>query len=369
MSSTSHLRLSRYVYLHITVRHRDWAMRRLKLLVAILVLAIVIAGGFVAYWYFLQPPPRKEVLILSTTTSTYDSGLLDYLLPIFQNKYNVQVNVLSKGTGESIEIAKRGDADVVLVHAQSLEVPFVNAGYGVHRVGVMYNDFIIIGPKEDPAGIAGTTNATYAFQKILQAGGKGNAIFISRADKSGTNVEELSIWSKIGIKPSNKTHAWYLEAGAGMGTVLRMTNEKKAYTLTDRGTWLKFKDQLTNLQLTSQGDKILLNPYAVIPVSHDKFPQRNYRMAITFTKYLVSDEGQKIIESYKIGGETPFIPIAKNYDMTHTFGFPNQEQEIAWYDSINPSTLTFKPVLTRALRVVASPKSRLGWTPTGNSAI
>lgn len=339
-------------------------MKRLKLLV---VIGIVIAGSFLAYWYYLQP--RKEVLILSTTTSTYDTGLLDYLLPIFQNKYNVQVNVLSKGTGEAIEIAKRGDADVVLVHARTLEEPFVNAGYGVHRVGVMYNDFIVIGPKEDPAGIADTTNATYAFQKIFQAGGKGNAIFISRADKSGTNVEELSIWSIIGIRPSNRTYTWYLEAGAGMGTVLRMTNEKKAYTLTDRGTWLKFKDQLTNLQVTTQGDKILLNPYAVIPVNQDKFPQRNYRMAITFAKYLVSDEGQRAIESYKIRDETPFIPMAKNYDMARRLGFPDQEQEIAWYDSVNPSTLMFNPGLSRALRVeVASPTSQLGWTP-GHSAI
>lgn len=306
---------------------------------------------------------------MSTTTSTYDSGLLDYLLPIFQKKYNVQVNVLSKGTGESIEIAKRGDADVVLVHAQSLEIPFVNAGYGVHRVGVMYNDFIIIGPKEDPAGITGTTNATYAFQKIFQAGAKGNTIFISRADNSGTNVQELNIWSAIGIKPSNRTYTWYLEAGSGMGTVLRMTNEKKAYTLTDRATWLAFKDQLINLQVTTQGDKILLNPYAVILVNHDKFPQRNYRMAVTFAKYLVSDEGQKVIASYQKGGETLFIPIARNYDMAHKLGFPSQEQEIAWYDSATSSTLTLnRSFVLRAEVTVSPPTLRLGWT-TGDSAI
>lgn len=336
-------------------------MRNSRIILGIIILCLVIAGSFLAYWYFAQPSPRKEVLVLSTTTSTYDSGLLDYLLPIFQNKYNVQVNVLSKGTGESIEIAKRGDADVVLVHAQSLEIPFVNEGYGLHRVGVMYNDFIIIGPKEDPAGIVSTTNATYAFQKIFQAGAKGNTFFISRADKSGTNVQELNIWSAIGIKPSNRTYTWYLEAGAGMGTVLRMTNEKKAYTLTDRATWLAFKDQLSNLQVITQGDKILLNPYAVIPVNHDKFPQRNYRMAVTFAKYLVSDDGQKVIESYQKGGETLFFPMAKNYDMAHRLGFPNQEQEIAWYTSVNPSTLTFNPsVVLRAEITVAPPTSQLG---------
>jgi tungstate transport system substrate-binding protein len=343
-------------------------LRDSKIILGIMIICIVVGGSLLAYWYFSQTPPRKEVLVLSTTTSTYDSGLLDYLLPTFQNKYNVQVNILSKGTGESIEIAKRGDVDVVLVHAQSLEVPFVNDGYGVHRVGVMYNDFIIIGPRGDPAGVAGSTNATYAFQKIFQAGAKGDSIFISRADKSGTNVMELGIWSSIGVKPSNRTYNWYLEAGAGMGTVLRMTNEKKAYTLTDRATWLAFKDQLTNLQVATQGDKILLNPYAVIPVNHDKFPQRNYRMAVTFAKYLISDEGQKAIESYQKGGETLFFPIAKNYDMAHKLGFPNQEQEIAWYTSVNPSTLTLNRALGLQEVIVTASASLNEWT-AGNSAV
>ena len=157
-------------------------MNSRKIALSILVLIIVIAGSFLAYTYFLQPQarPEKQVLILSTTTSTYDTGLLDYLLPIFEQQYNVQVNVLSKGTGESLQIAQRGDADVVLVDSRTLEMPFVNGGYGVHRVGVMYNDFIIIGSKEDPAGIAGTTNASYAFQRILLAGQAGNTTFISR---------------------------------------------------------------------------------------------------------------------------------------------------------------------------------------------
>ncbi len=304
-----------------------------RVLLVALFLAAVVVGGSALYIY-LQPPP-KQSLILSTTTSTFDTGLLDYLIPIFEKKHNVQVMILSKGTGESIEIAKRGDADVVLVHARELEEPFVKDGYGVHRVGVMYNDFIIIGPKDDPAGIRGLTNASLAFEKIVNAGAKNSAVFISRADRSGTHTKELSIWAKIAVKPSNRTFTWYLEAGAGMGAVLRMTNEKKAYTLTDRATWLAFKDQLANLGILTDKDADLLNPYAVIPVNPQKYPQRNYKMAMAFVKFLISDEGQKLIADYKRGGETLFFAIAKNYSKANELGFPNQEQEIAWYNSQN----------------------------------
>lgn len=279
--------------------------------------------------------PPLGTIILSTTTSTFDSGLLDYLLPIFENKYNAKVSVLSKGTGESIAIAQRGDADVVLVHARSLEEAFINSTYGVHRVGIMYNDFIIIGPTEDPAAIKGLNNATKAFSLIMQAGTQGKTFFISRADKSGTNTKELDIWTTLGIKPSNRTSSWYIEAGAGMGTVLRMTNEKKAYTLTDRATWLSFKTQLTNLTLLVEKDKagILLNPYAVILVNPAKYPQRNYKGALAFAKFMVSQEGQTLIEGFKKEGQTLFFPMARNISQANLLGFPNQAQEIAWYDS------------------------------------
>lgn len=311
-----------------------------KLVFSIVVLVLVIAGGFLGYGYVLQPLGKnRESLILSTTTSTYDTGLLDYLLPYFEEEYNVQVKVLSLGTGQAIQVAQRGDADVVLVHAITLELPFVNAGYGVHRVGVMYNDFIIIGPKTDPAGIAGTTNASYAFRRILISAAAENATFISRADNSGTNVKELSIWASIGITPSNKTYSWYLEAGAGMGTVLRMTNEKNAYTLTDRGTWLSFRDQLTNLEVMTQGGKILLNPYAVIPINGTKFPQRNYRVAVSFAKFLISTDGQRLIANFQKANQSLFIPIARNYTAAHALGFPTQEQEVAWYDSVDTTRL------------------------------
>lgn len=300
----------------------------------LIIIAIVGVAGFFAYQYS-QPQP-KQSLILSTTTSTYDSGLLDYLIPIFENRYNVKVSILSKGTGESIEIAKRGDADVVLVHSKTLEDAFVNEGYGVHRVGIMYNDFIIIGPTNDPAGIKGMTNATRAFSKIMEAGNQGKAVFISRADKSGTNTKELEIWGRISVKPADRTYSWYLEAGAGMGTVLRMSNEKQAYSLTDRATWLSFKAQLTNLAVLVEKDNLLLNPYAVIPVNPEKYPQRNFKTAVTFAKFMVSEEGQKLIADFKKDGETLFFPISRDFSKANQLGFPNQTQEIAWYDSQKP---------------------------------
>jgi tungstate transport system substrate-binding protein len=203
----------------------------------------------------------------------------------------------------------------------------------------MYNDFILIGPREDPAGIAGSNNASYAFKRIFRQGKAGDTTFISRADNSGTNVKELEIWASLGIKPSNKTDTWYLEAGAGMGTVLRMTNEKKAYTLTDRGTWLSFQAQLTNLKVMTQGEKILLNPYAVIPVNGTRFPARNYRMSVAFAKFLISNYGQQLIANYKRGGQSLFVSIARNYTAAGTLGFPNQQQEVAWYDSVNVEVL------------------------------
>jgi tungstate transport system substrate-binding protein len=301
-----------------------------RILIAVMAM-VLIAGVSLAYVY-LQPPPKQQ-LILSTTTSVFDTGLLDYVVPVFEKNHNAQVKILSKGTGESLEIAKRGDADVVLVHSRELEEPFVNDGYGIHRVGIMYNDYIIIGPRDDPAEIKGSTNASLAFQKISNTGAKGSAVFISRADKSGTNTKELSIWTKIGIKPSNRTFSWYLEAGASMGTVLRMTNEKKAYTLTDRSTWLAFKDQLTNLDVLTEGDADLMNPYSIIQVNPQKYPQRNFKMAVAFAKFLISEEGQKLIAEYKKGGNTLFYSMARDFNTTNQLGFPNQEQEIAWYDS------------------------------------
>ena len=299
-------------------------------MIALLILVVAVVGVF-AYEQYTRS--QKSIIVLATTTSTYDSGLLDYLMPIFQEKYNLEVHIISVGTGQAIETAKRGDADLVLVHSRQLELEFVNSTYGIHRVGVMYNDFLIIGPMEDSAGINGLGNATEAFRRIAEEGAKGNAVFISRADKSGTDMMELSIWKRLGIQPSNKTQAWYIEAGAGMGIVLRMANEKKAYTLTDGATWLSFKNQLTNLKTLVEGDVILLNPYAIILVNPENYPQRNYKGALMLAKWMISEEGQNLIANFKKEGETLFKPIARNFNKAHELGFPDQEKEIEWYDA------------------------------------
>ncbi len=199
-------------------------------------------------WYNSQTAfnivDQSKPLLLATTTSTYESGLLDFLIPVFERKLNVKVLTISVGTGQAIEIAKRGDADVVLVHSKELEETFVREGYGIHRIGVMYNDFVIIGPNSDPARIKNVANSTEAFRRIAGAGSGGKAFFISRADKSGTHLLEMNIWSQLSIQPSSQD-GWYLEAGASMSTVLSMSNEKQAYTLVDRGTWLSKKSELS----------------------------------------------------------------------------------------------------------------------------
>jgi len=296
----------------------------------IFILVVFVASAF-AYEQYMRS--QSSVVVLATTTSTYDSGLLDYLMPTFESRYGINVHIISVGTGQAIETAKRGDADFVLVHSKKLELEFVNSTYGIHRVGVMYNDFILIGPTTDPAEINGSTNATEAFKRIASEGAEGDAMFVSRADKSGTNMLELSIWSKLGMAPSNTTQSWYLEAGAGMGAVLRMANEKGAYTLTDRATWLSFKTQLTNLAVLVQADKILLNPYALILVNPEKYPQRNYRGALPLAKFLISQEGQNLIANFAKEGETLFTPIARNFEKARSLGFPDQEQEVTWYDA------------------------------------
>jgi len=297
---------------------------------AFVILAVIVASAS-AYEQYLNS--QKSVIVLATTTSTYDSGLLDYLIPKFETRYNAEVHIISVGTGQAIEIAKRGDADLVLVHSKTLELEFINSTYGVHRIGVMYNDFIVIGPASDPAGISELANATEAFKRIAGKGAEGNAIFISRADKSGTNMLELSIWSKLEMTPSNTTQAWYLETGASMGTVLRMANEKRAYTLTDRATWLSFKSQLSNMVVWVQGDPILLNPYAVILVNPVKYPQRNNKGAVALAKFMISEEGQSLIADFTRAGETLFTPIARNIGLAKNLGFQDQEQELGWYDA------------------------------------
>lgn len=243
-------------------------------------------------------------LRLATTTSTQDTGLLDVLHPPFERKMNVKVDVIAVGTGKALELGSRGDVDVVLVHAREAEDKFVADGFGINRRDVMYNDFVIVGPASDPAKIKGVTDVVAVLQKIAAA----QAPFISRGDDSGTHKKELSLWSKAGLKPAG---AWYAEAGQGMGPVLTMANEKQAYVLSDRGTFLAYTGKV-ELKVLSEGGKDLLNPYGVIAVNPQKFPNVKYDLAMAYIKYLTSPEGQQIIGDYgkEKFGQALFIPTA-----------------------------------------------------------
>lgn len=249
--------------------------------------------------------PELKTLKLATTTSTDDSGLLDYLLPEFQKDANYQVEVIAVGTGQAIEMGEAGDVDVLLVHSRAAEDQFVEEGYGVDRRDVMYNDFLIIGPAEDPAGIKGTTDAVAALKAIAEK----QAAFVSRGDDSGTHKKELAIWEKATIEPAGE---WYIEAGQGMGDTFMMANEKKAYTLIDRATYLALKDKY-QLEPMTEGDTALFNPYGVIPLNPDKFPNVDYEGATAFAEWLTSEKGQKMIGEYGVEefGQALFIPDAK----------------------------------------------------------
>lgn len=245
---------------------------------------------------------NEERLILATTTSTDNSGLLDVLIPPFEKKYDVKVDIVSVGTGKAIALAQNGDADIILVHARAAEEEFVAAGYGVNRRDVMYNDFIILGPKADSAGIRGMNDVRSAFTKIS----KQKAQFVSRGDDSGTHKKELSVWNHAEITPKGK---WYLEVGQGMGASLNIANEKQAYILTDRGTYLAYKDQL-DLEIMVQGDPVLYNPYGIIPVNPACHPHVNYQMAMAFVGYITSQTGQQIIRDFTNYGNRLFNPLA-----------------------------------------------------------
>lgn len=250
------------------------------------------------------PPTRTPaVLTLATTTSTQDSGLLDFLLPVFEKQFNTQVKVVAVGTGQALKLGEDGNADVVLVHARSQEDAFVEKGFGVNRRDVMYNDFVVVGPNDDPAQISGLKTASEGFKKIAE----GQANFASRGDKSGTNTKELAVWKQLDLEPKG---AWYASLGQGMGETLNYANEKQAYTLTDRGTWLAQKAKLPNLKIVIGGDRLednadktLLNPYGVIPVNPARYPNLNSKLAEQFANWITSVETQKLIAGF---GEAQF---------------------------------------------------------------
>lgn len=246
----------------------------------------------------------EERLKMSTTTSTQDSGLLTVLLPPFEQKNHCKVDVVAVGTGQALKLGEAGDVDVVFVHARKLEEKFVADGFGVNRKDVMYNDFVIIGPKSDPAGIAHAKTAAEALKLIAAKG----ATFISRGDKSGTHIKEKEIWQAAGVQPKG---GWYIEAGQGMGPVITMATERQGYTLADRGTYNAYKGKKTDLVIAFQGEKGLFNPYGVIAVNPKKFPHVKHELAMKFIDYVTGPEGQKIITGYKAHGEPVFFIYKK----------------------------------------------------------
>ncbi len=253
---------------------------------------------------FSAAASAEDRLRMSTTTSTQDSGLLKVLLPPFEKKYHCKVDVIAVGTGQALKIAGQGDVDVVLVHARKLEDKFVAAGYGVNRRDVMYNDFVIIGPASDPAGISHAKTAVEALRMIARK----QAPFVSRGDESGTHQKEKEIWQAAGIKPAGK---WYDSAGQGMGAVIMMATEKRAYTLADRGTYNAFRHGKTDLKTLFQGEKGLFNPYGVIAVNPKKYPHVNYELAMRFIDCITGPEGQGIIAGYRAYGDPVFFLFKK----------------------------------------------------------
>ena len=243
-----------------------------------------------------------KVLRLSTTTSTENSGLLGYLLPAFEAKTGIKVNVISVGTGKALELGKNGDVDVTLVHARQLEDKFVAEGWGIDRRDVMYNDFIVAGPTSDPAGVKGSRDVIAAFRKIAAA----NVKFISRGDNSGTDVMEKGYWQQAGTRPAG---ANYVSAGLGMGEVLNMAAEMGAYTLTDRATYGAYKAR-TGLAILVEGDRRMFNPYGIIAVNPDKHKGINDKGAKALIDWITSPEGQARIASFKPAGEQLFFPSA-----------------------------------------------------------
>lgn len=233
---------------------------------------------------------QRNVLTLATTTSTQDTGLLDALLPTFKKQTGMEVKVIAVGTGQALALARRGDADVVLVHSRKTEDQFVAGGFGVHRRDVMYNDFVLVGPAHDPTRVSDERRAAVAFAKIAQA----HATFISRGDESGTHQKEQELWQAAQVKPAGD---WYLSAGSGMGETLRLADEKNAYTLSDRGTFLAQRKSL-RLTILLQGDPALFNPYAVIAVNPKKFSHINYDGAMRSIHFLPSPPAQRVIADF-----------------------------------------------------------------------
>ncbi|HET9349824.1 MAG TPA: substrate-binding domain-containing protein [Burkholderiales bacterium] len=258
-----------------------------------------------ALLFALPAQAQQKYITVASTTSTEQSGLFRHLLPIFEQKTGIQVRVVALGTGQALDMGRRGDADVVFVHAKPLEEKFVAEGFGVRRYEVMYNDFVLIGPKSDPAGVAGGKDVVKAFQRIE----KSKTPFVSRGDRSGTHFAELEIWKAAEIDIAKQKGAWYRETGSGMGPALNTASGMNAYILADRGTWLSFKNR-GELAIVVEGDKRLFNQYGIILVNPARHLGVKRDMGQAFIHWIISNEGQEAIAAYKIGGEQLFFPNA-----------------------------------------------------------
>jgi tungstate transport system substrate-binding protein len=268
-----------------------------------LVLALAAFVSSIATWYPAEA--QEKSIVVASTTSTQDSGLFGHILPLFKAKTGIDVKVVAQGTGQALDTGRRGDADVVFVHAKEQEEKFVADGFGVKRFDVMYNDFVLVGPKSDPAKVRANKDIAAGLRAISERA----APFISRGDKSGTHTAELALWKAAGLDPSSTKPAWYREIGQGMGAALNTASAMGAYVLTDRGTWLSFKNK-GELEIVLEGDKRLFNQYGIILVNPAKHAHVKKDLGQQFIDWVISTEGQSAIRSYQINGEQLFFPNA-----------------------------------------------------------
>jgi tungstate transport system substrate-binding protein len=276
----------------------DHMMSRRTILTAVAITAVIFTAPVQA---------QDKSIVVSSTTSTQDSGLFGYILPLFKAKTGIDVKVIAQGTGQALDTGRRGDADVVFVHAKSAEEKFLSEGEGVKRYPVMYNDFVLIGPTSDPAGIKGMKDVGAALKAVMTKG----AAFISRGDRSGTHIAEINLWKASGIDIEKEKGPWYKSIGQGMGAALNTASASNAYVLSDRGTWISFKNK-GDLVIEVEGDKRLFNQYGVMLVNPAKHPNVKKELGQQFIDWLVSPEGQKAIANYKINGEQLFYPNASD---------------------------------------------------------